>query len=1088
MSKKKRFLKLGEIEHIILKSSMYVGSLPLESSKEFIVQKGKMVKKNIMKSPAIEKLFWEILSNATDNAIKSREIEIDPGEIRVTVSEDKRTIIFYNEGRTIPLDDEGEGADMIFSELRSGENFSLEDTRKGAGTYGYGAKLTNIFSKEFIVEIGDGDNGLFYKRKYENSMNIKHPHEIKKYKGNNFVKITYTLDFDIFYKGTDQKRCYPDDMLDLFRMHLYGSSFSVGIVIHYNQEKIDKRDIKDYASSFFDLKTTKYILLESKNSQALILDTPNKGSSISFVNGTITKEGGKHVEAWYDIITKYLKDTLLLKKGKITKREIKQHFSIIINCCLEDPEFRGQIKDKLLKPSPKTSKDPKVLGKMMKWDAAETLRNMLDFAAKQKDMIQTKKEKHVDLDQFMDAPEAGEKESYKCTLLLVEGKSAYSAAIACLSHIPKKDRKYYGVLAMRGVVLNVMNADDERVAKNAEITKLYKALGLCDGVDYSNDDNFLKLRYGDVMFMTDADVDGIHIKALEILLFCEKHPSLIGREFLKALVTPLLKVKHKGENHYFYSKQEHQTWAIKNNVHAEPKYIKGLGTLSQEDHIYIAEQFLAVTYFEDSDTKEKLVMAFNKKYSDERKEWLKTYKKEYTPFVPTDDNEKQSISQFIEKELVIFSTYSNYRMIPKLSDGLKPSQRKILYTMLSFSDNKLKKGGQRVSQFASAVSEKTLYEHGEMSLSEAVFKMMQDYPGSNNLPLLEGEGQVGTLLEGGEDHGGARYVYVNRPKYLKYLFRKEDDIILTYETDDGDIVEPVTYYPLIPPALFNGEMGIGTGFSTSIPNYKPGTIIKWLKTMIKIRKGEIVDLKSLPPLIPWYRNYDGEIYVKKNKIYSEGVIKQKGKELKISALPINTWISSYKSVLSKMMEQKQIKGFDEYHTIKGSDSTVDFRVQGGKELSLKDFKLRSTIPITNFVLFNEEGKLQKFTDAKHILYAFFDVRIKAYQRRKEVYLKFLKQKMITADLKSKFISDVANDELIIKKRKDVELEKEMEERGYPLEFLEIPMKSITINNSLKAEKEAKKTKEDIERYQSLDILDIYREELEELEKHIQKYL
>lgn len=1086
MSKKKRYLQLNEIEHIILKSPMFVGSLPLESSKEFIVQKGKMVKKNIMKSPAIEKLFWEILSNATDNAIKSREAEIDPGEIKVTVSDDKKTITFYNEGRTIPLDDEGEGADMVFSQLRSGENFDVENKRKGAGTYGYGAKLTNIFSKEFIVEIGDGDNGLQYKRKYENSMSIKHDHEIKKYKGQNFVKITYTLDFDIFYKGTDQKRCYTDDMLDLFRMHLYGSSFSVGLVIHYNQEKIDKRDIKDYTSSFFDLKTTKHILLESKNSKALILDTPNKGSSISFVNGTITKEGGKHVEAWYDVVTKYLKDTLNLKKGKVTKREIKQHFSIIVNCQLEDPEFRGQIKDKLLKPSPKTDKDPKTLEKMMKWDGTETLRNMLDFVAKQKDMIQTKKERNVDLVQFMDAPEAGKKESYKCTLLLVEGKSAYAAAVACLSYIPKKDRKYYGILAMQGVVLNAMNADDERFAKNEEILKLYKALGLCDGVDYSNDDNFFKLRYGDVMFMTDADHDGIHIKGLEILLFYHKHPSLIGRKFLRSLVTPLLKVKYRSKTNYFYSKQEHQIWATKNNVQTEPKYIKGLGTLESEDHEFIVDQFLAITYVEDEETKEKLTMAFNKDYSSERKDWLKTYKKDYIPFVPTEEKDEQTISNFIEKELIIFSIRSNQRSIPKLIDGLKPSQRKILFTLLSYPKKKFEKS-LKVAQFAPSVSEKTLYEHGEKSLEEAIFKMMQEYPGSNNLPLIKGEGQIGTLLEGGEDHGGSRYVFLNRPKYLEYIFRKEDNLIITHETDDELVVEPKEYFPIIPLVLINGAAGIGTGHSTDIPCYRPGTIITWLKMMIKIRKGEIVDLKALPPLIPWYRNYGGKIYIKKSKIYSEGVIKDKGKELKISVLPINVWVSSYKKILTKMREEKKIKEFDEFHGIKDNNCIIDFRVSGG-EATIRNFKLRSTIPMTNFVLFNEDGRLQKFEEAKHILFSFFDIRIKAYKTRKDKYLKVLEEKMITSDLKSKFIQDVANEELIIKKRKDHELEKEMKERGYPLAFLEMPMKSITIDNSIKAQKEAEKAKEDIEECKKSDILDIYLEELEELEKHIKNYL
>ena len=1104
MTSKPRYTKLSQKEHVLRRPGMYVGELSVElSKKENIIEEGKIIKKDIYTSTAIEKLFWEILTNATDNIPKSKKLGLEPKLIKITVSKDKKTITIENDGRTLDLSDNGEGADMIFSEFLSGENFDDDDVKEGAGLYGLGSKLTNLFSLEFIVEAGCSKTKLYYYRKYEKNIEKMHDRIIKPYDGKNFVRITYTLDFERFYKGTDLKRCYTDDMIALFKMHAYGSSYAANIPMEFNGKLIDMRNIKNYVGLMYNLDKVNYIIfnheysaqresekdkskkIEYKESaELMILDTPDKGRFISFVNGTITKEGGKHVEAWYDLITKYIKKNIKLenKKAKLTKTEIKKHFTIVVKVTLGNPTFRGQIKDKLLNPNPKTKADEKTLAKIMKWKAIETIKSVMDFKEKQKEVPKTKKEKFLDgNDSWLDADEAGGNESWKCTLLLVEGKSAKASAIKIISAMPVNDRKYYGIMVLRGVPLNVMNSDEEKFQKNKELHEFYKVLGLNDGVDYSIDENFYKLRYGEVMFLTDADRDGIHIKGLGIVLFEERHPTLLQREeFLKALVTPLIRVKVGREIKYFYTKNQYAEWAKKMNSKIKPKYIKGLGSLVKEDQKYIAEEFMAVTYSVDDESREKLVMAFHKGNSDERKVWLKTFKKDYIPFIPTEENDKQRIGDFVDKELIIFSTYSNWRSIPGL-DGLKPGQRKIIYTVFKQSKKDMEGEGIKVSQLGAATSQLTAYEHGEYSLEETIFKLGQSFPGSNNIPLLKDQGEIGSLLEGGDDHGGSRYVYITIPKYLPYIFRKEDEIILEHDSDDGELKEPLYYLPTIPLCVINGAGGIGTGYSTDIPCHNPDDIIKWLEAMLKIRMGEKVDLDSLPALMPWYRYYRGKIYMKKKKIYSEGKIKTKDKNIHVTELPIGIWPSNYeKNVLNPMMQKKEITGYKPMHVVVGNDCKIDFKITGGEDASIKHFKLRGKISCSNLVLFNQHMKLQKFTDIKSILFAFFNWRIQKYEERRLAYIKILQESANENEKKSQFLQDVVNEKLIIRKRKDKDLEKEMKELGYDLKYLQIPIGSQTIENSEKYREKARQAREELEEYKKSNACQIWYNELQEL--------
>ena len=145
-----------------------------------------------------------------------------------------------------------------------------------------------------------------------------------------------------------------------------------------------------------------------------------------------------------------------------------------------------------------------------------------------------------------------------------------------------------------------------------------------------------------------------------------------------------------------------------------------------------------------------------------------------------------TIRDLVNKELVLFSIEDNIRSIPNLVDGLKPSQRKIIYACIKrnlISDIK-------VSQLAGYVSEHTSYHHGEQSLQDTIINLAQDFVGSNNINLLVPSGQFGTRLHGGKDSSSPRYIFTRLSKEFKNVFHPDDYNLLEYLNDDGLDIEP----------------------------------------------------------------------------------------------------------------------------------------------------------------------------------------------------------------------------------------------------------------------------------------------------------
>lgn len=275
--------------------------------------------------------------------------------------------------------------------------------------------------------------------------------------------------------------------------------------------------------------------------------------------------------------------------------------------------------------------------------------------------------------------------------------------------------------------------------------------------------------------------------------------------------------------------------------------LTGLGTsTSAEAKEYFAalQQHRKVFRYRGSQDDDAINMAFSRKKVEERKTWMNSHHQDtYLDHSVREIN----FADFVNKELILFSLADLQRSIPNLMDGLKTSQRKVMFGAFK----KKMKGEIKVAQLSGYVSEHSAYHHGEASLASTIVSLAQDFVGSNNINLLHPAGQFGTRLQGGKDHASPRYIFTKMGRLTRYLFMECDEKLLNYLSDDGQRIEPEYYLPILPLALINGAEGIGTGWSTHIPNYNPKDVAANVKRLL--RSEELEEMK------PWFRGFQGTI-------------------------------------------------------------------------------------------------------------------------------------------------------------------------------------------------------------------------------------
>ena len=758
---------------------------------------------------------------------------------------------------------------------------------------------------------------------------------------------------------------------------------------------------------------------------------------VSFVNSICTSRGGTHVNYISEQITDKLTENIKKKHKDLNVKpfQIRNHLWVFINCLIENPSFDSQTKETLtLKVSQFGSKcelSEKFLKEIIKSGIVDNI--VMQAQAKatlklQRTLTGTKKSRLLGIPKLDDANDAGTRASESCTLILTEGDSAKSLACAGIEVV---GRDKYGVFPLKGKFLNVRDTTAKQIMENPEIQNLIKIIGLQVGKKHEDRKS---LRYGSIMIMADQDPDGSHIKGLVLNFIHHFWPSLFKFPgFLKEFITPLIKATKGNQTKMFFSLQEFDAWKENPGTQAhlwKIKYYKGLGTSTdteaKEYFQNIARHQITFKYSGNT-CDEAIDLAFNKKKADSRKEWLGNY----SPNDFLDNTQTQlSYTDFVHKELIQFSFYDNMRSIPSLLDGLKPGQRKVLYSC--FKRNL--KGEIKVAQLSGYVAEHSAYHHGEQSLAQTIIGMAQNFVGSNNINLLMPNGQFGSRNTGGKDAASARYLFTNLNKVTRALFPEPDDHVLTYLDDDGQLVEPQTYVPIIPLILVNGAEGIGTGWSTSIPCYNPREIAENIRGRLR---GE-----EFKKMHPWFKGFTGEIIESAKGGYTiEGIFNIIDEDaFEITELPIGKWTKDYKAFLESMVNpeegEAELEDVKEYHT----NNRVHFVVKmaEGKLASvvnspggvIKKFRLSTTIQTTNMVAFDSEGKIRRYGHVGEILEEFYHQRLEYYEKRKEYLASRIKRDLEILENKKRFVEEVVKRQINIMNVKRKDLVAELAKHGY----------------------------------------------------------
>eukprot|EP00924_Labyrinthula_sp_SR-Ha-C_P006810 augustus_masked-scaffold_8-processed-gene-1.4-mRNA-1 protein AED:0.09 eAED:0.09 QI:0/-1/0/1/-1/1/1/0/1582 len=1173
-----KYQKKNQLEHILLRPDVYIGSPDPTEEKLWVFDtiENKMVYKNITYAPGLYKIVDEILVNAADNKQRDKSMK----RIKVEIDRDSGVISVENDGAGIPIEMHEEHdvyiPELIFGQLLTGENFEDTKERVVGGKNGYGAKLANIFSVWFQVETVDSKAGKKYVQRWEKNMSVKNKPTLTKAKGKDFTKISFKPDYKRFKSENGEME---KDTLELLIKRVYDIAgvTAKSLKVHLNGKVLPVSDFKEYVTLFLEQEqndneesielnseedkpkktkkksSTSKILYEKINDfwEVCIAPSADSFQQVSFVNSICTFKGGKHVDYVADLfckpLMKKLNDSKQFKGTKFKNQDIKNSMFLFVNCLIVNPSFDSQCKTYLATASSKFGKKANLpvvsdalIKKVTKSELFDSIKSKAEFKYMRKMKRNTKGTKKIGLAKLDEANKAGTKEWKKCTLILTEGDSAKTLAVAGLADI---GRDYYGVFPLRGKLLNVRDATHAQILKNKEIQNICKIVGLHPGQDIDADifrsssagKRSQPLRYGHIMIMTDQDHDGSHIKGLLFNFIHKYWPKLmIKKDFIQVFITPIIKALYNGEGKkkkkddlVFYTVPEYEEWKSSNSTSQyHIKYYKGLGTsTSKEAKEYfnnLSRNKINMNWGQGQETTVALEKAFSKRQVEKRKQWL-------ADFIPgtTMNFNTQAIEYktFVDKELILFSMADNARSIPHVMDGLKPSQRKVLFGCFK-KDLYGKRKEMKVASLSGYVADNAAYHHGEQSLQSTIIGLAQDFVGSNNINLLVPQGQFGSRLKGGKDASAARYINTYLTDITKFLFIKDDENVLRFNEDDGKVVEPTYYAPIIPMVLVNGATGIGTGWSTDIPKYNPKDLVCWLKYRINVELGK--DPGIPPALFPWYRGYRGEIkQLQENKYVSRGICELHRNpyknivSLKITELPINKWTEDYKGFLeAEEVKGNPFKGADKKDLIKnikndGGTNTIDFTIDMESELveeivdeydeldedkARKIFKLEKSLGTTNLVLFDVQGKLKNYNSPIEICEEFFHERLKKYDERRNFLIAALEVELDVISNKARFVLMVADQKIQILKRKKKDIEEELEQKKFSKHkdgnagsesyfyLLKIPILSLTYEKLKELKKQKEEVAKRLEEMKQVTSLSLWMKELDEFMTEYVKFL
>jgi len=904
---------------------------------------------------------------------------------------------------------------------------------------------------------------------------------------------------------------------------------------------------------------------------------------VGFVNALACNEG-VHMDYVYGKISDYFKEKLKSKVSvsswnKFKPKMVRDRVLVGVRVLLDDPKFDAQTKEKL--DSPKPSKwgfdwvpSPAFLKKL---DASGVLEEIVSKVERD-NLVKAVKTAGGEIDvggggkharqplipKYECARNAGKKNN-KCILFITEGDSAKNLVDAGISAIGKDD---YGIFPIRGKPLNVRGVKPDKALENIEINNLLKIMGIRPDIP---NQRWEDLNYGGgICGVTDQDVDGGHIMGLLMNLihvFCsyglKGNPTMMLRfatpqyrltaktwATSNSIFGPKTPSSEKGFIE-FTSKAAMQKWMVSKNIKEdqlqdlfEVNYFKGLGSSTDKDakryFSTLSSRMIKLEY-NGLPSDEAIVDMFDSKRADRRKQLLSEV---YHPEAHVDYALGQvTWPEYLHTEVLQFSYEDNQRSLAHFGDGLKPSNRAVIFCM--YVNNMTKDA--KVIQVTGKVTEVTNYAHGEKSLHDTISHMAQDFWCTNNINYLYPAGQFGSRTLGRDSFSAPRYTFTRLNPIVKAIFPPMDFALglVKLRSVDGEDKEPEFLLPVIPMVLVNGTTGIGTGWSCDVLPHNPLDVLENMRNIIK---RETKPLKTTP----WYAHFEGEIVAGSDenkfmcfgKFNVEPLVKESDDFIyvNITELPVEKWRQVYENKLlewyamgasesnKKKSDESQdaaaaaaapaptkikpkniepfikdIEKFDCTATrvsmrIKCDRNIYERQIKGNE---MEVFFLSERLSESNMHLWGADGKLTYFPDEKVIYETFYPWRLKWYEVRRSELLKKFSKEIEEMSEKARFILEVAvHNTLDIRNRPKADMVQEMKVKGYTPRYceeedgggefpsslmvydhlLKLPLQSLTKEMVDKIQKDIEKKKLEGKRIEEITPEQLWLDDLDTFEK------
>ncbi len=1078
-------------QHVLKRPDTYIGPVNVTEISGHIFKEndnGQIVSQNTscIASPALFKMFDEIITNAIDNSKRSSDQKC----IKANVT-NEGVFSCTNDGDTIPIqlweNTNRYIPEILFMELMSGENFKDKREQVG-GRNGLGAKIVNLLSSWFLIEIVNIKDEKKYKQLFRNnSFDVSQPVVSKLTQKDK--KSSLTISWLPDYKRLGMQLPLQQNIIDLFKTRLYDAAACTNsnISVFFANTKLAIKNMKDYALILGGQWIGKDEIIQNSNTIFEVClsmaETPSQSKIVGFCNGLQCSQG-THVEMIYRRIIEVINDILKKKLKKtcaIRPQIVKDNIIAIINININNPSFTSQTKEKLDTNVDKFGFKYTISPTLQKQiEKSDMINNMIQSIQSDenkqvsKSLQQTKRQKNL-------IPKYQRALKSQANLYITEGDSALAM---CLSGFTIIGRDKNGAFPLRGKLLNTFGMKAKNALEHKEIMNLTQILQLEPNKIY-DETNTKQLPYRHIIIFTDQDTDGSHIMGLVLTYLREFFPSIltIWPNFVQRFATHIVKAKIGNDTKAFFSLQEYKAW-IGDRKPSQVKYYKGLGTSTDEEareYFRNIQTHLTEIEYTGNTSEEAIQTFFSPDKTNKRKEILQNIDK--TVCIDY-KSPKTTFEDFCYKELIHHCAADNVRSIPNAIDGLKPSQRKILYTV------RRRQGEMKVASLAANTTDLTAYHHGEASLVSSIMAMAQKHIGTNNLAYLQPLGQFGSRLTK-RDKGLAqpRYVFTKKNQegnICDLMFRPEDDAILHYEEDDGKMIEPTYFVPVIASVLVNGSEGIGTGYKTFIPNHNPIDIIHATK--------QYINTQQMPNIIPSYNKFLGTTTKEEDNFIFVGNYNIQGNVIEITELPPRVWVESYMEWIHKytpdyvqdIMDQsvkEQIK------IIIKCKHDVDLMTKN----IIDDFNLSLKITMSQMHLFNANNHLIKYNLSSDIIKDHAKIRLETYKKRIDHQITQSEIQLNLFKNKARFVQEVSSGKIIITNQKKQQLRDTLKTLNYYEHeqfdyLLDMKIFTLTTDEVQKMISIANEMQNQLNTLKQTTPTSLWLTELDELEEGIHNYM